>query len=137
MENKGKNLEKTQIQGLLSYYLNREKNKTEPTVQDVHLDEDSLTAFVEGNLSERESQPIVNHLIDCSFCRHVTTELVKLADVLSEEPITQTAVTEKQPSKVSKILQSLFSSILETNDSVVFAHHETEEPNKKEKPEEL
>ena len=43
-----------------------------------HLDEDSLSAFIEGQSSEREAQPMVSHLVDCSFCRHVTAELVRL-----------------------------------------------------------
>lgn len=132
MENTGKNLEELRIQGLLDRYLNR---KTVNGLAENHLDEDSLTAFVEGNLNERESKPIVSHLVDCSFCRHVTTELVRLDFAFADEPI-QAAVREKEPSKVSEVLSGLLSRLFGTGDGVVFAHHETEEPKKEEEKEE-
>lgn len=128
MENKGKNLEELRIQGLLDRYLNRQ---TANGLAENHLDEDSLTAFVEGNLNERESKPIVSHLVDCSFCRHVTTELVRLDFAFAGEPI-QAIVPEKEPSKVSEVLNGLLARLFGTGDSAVFAHHETEEPNKDE-----
>lgn len=132
MENTGKNLEQIRIQGLLDRYLNR---NTANNLAENHLDEDSLTAFVEGNLNERESKPIVSHLVDCSFCRHVTTELVKLDFAFAGEPV-QAVVTEKEPSKVSEVLNGLLSRLFGTGDGVVFAHHETEEPNKDEEKDE-
>ena len=80
MENKGLiNPQDIQIQGVIDRYL-RSKVSSEISTSsaDRHLDEDSLAAFTEGNISRREAQPIVSHLIDCSFCRHVTAELIKL-----------------------------------------------------------
>ena len=51
MENMGKrNSEELQIQGLLDRYLNRQAAANGLSTQENHLDEDSLTAFVEGNL---------------------------------------------------------------------------------------
>lgn len=129
MENRVDNFEESKIRGLLDYYLNRQKKENGISAQENHLDEDSLTAFVEGNLTARESQLIVNHLVDCSFCRHITTELVRLDYEFADEPMS-IAVTEKQPSKVSEVLQGLFSRIFGTSEDTVFAHHESEEPNK-------
>ena len=137
MENTGKrNSEELQIQGLLDRYLNRQ-NTDGLTNQQNHLDEDSLTAFVEGNLNERGAKPIVSHLIDCSFCRHVTAELVRLDLAFAGEEI-QAVVYENQPSSVSEVLSGLLARIFGTGDGAVFAHNETEEKvkNKDEKPEE-
>ena len=137
MENTGNiNLEEIRIQGLLDRYLNRQSAAALST-QENHLDEDSLTAFVEGNLSARESKPIVSHLVDCSFCRHVTAELVRLDLAFADEPV-QAVVQESQPSRISEVLNNLVSRIFGTSDSAVFAHHEAEEKaeSKEDKPEE-
>lgn len=126
MENTGNtNIEELRIQGLLDRYLNRQAASS-LTTQQTHLDEDSLTAFVEGNLSERESKPIVSHLVDCSFCRHVTAELVRLDLAFADEQV-QAVVQENQPSKVSEVLSGLLARIFGTGDSAVFAHQEAEE----------
>jgi hypothetical protein len=126
MENTGNtNIEELRIQGLLDRYLNRQAASSLAT-QQAHLDEDSLTAFVEGNLSERESKPVVSHLVDCSFCRHVTAELVRLDLAFADEQV-QTAVEESQPSRISEVLNNLLAKIFGTGDSAVFAHHEAEE----------
>jgi len=137
MENTGNiNLEEIRIQGLLDRYLNRQSAAAIAT-QENHLDEDSLTAFVEGNLSARESKPIVTHLVDCSFCRHVTAELVRLDLAFADEQV-NAVVQESQPSKISEVLNNLLARIFGTNDSAVFAHNEAEEKpeNKEDKAEE-
>lgn len=132
MENTGKNLEELRIQGLLDRHLNRQ---TVNSLAENHLDEDSITAFVEGNLNERESKPIVSHLVDCSFCRHVTTELVRLDFAFADEPV-HAIVKKKEPSRVSEILNGLLGRLFGTGESAVFAHHETEEPEKPEEKDE-
>jgi hypothetical protein len=134
MENKGK--EAIRIQGLLDRYLNRQSAVNGLSTQENHLDEDSLTAFVEGNLNQHEAKPIVSHLVDCSFCRHVTAELVRLDFAFADEQI-HSIVAESQPSRVSEVLNGLLSRIFGTGDSTVFAHHETDEkPENKEEKEE-
>lgn len=136
MENTGNiKLEELRIQGLLDRYLNRQSAASGLSTQENHLDEDSLTAFVEGNLSERESKPIVNHLVGCSFCRHVTAELVRLDLAFADEQV-HTVVEESQPSKISEVLNGLFAKIFGTGE--VFAHQQNEEKaeNKDEETEE-
>jgi hypothetical protein len=136
MENTGNiKLEELRIQGLLDRFLNRQSAASGLSTQQNHLDDDSLTAFVEGNLSERESKPIVSHLVDCSFCRHVTAELVRLDLAFADEQV-QTVVEESQPSKISEVLSGLLAKIFGTNE--VFAHNEAEEKteNKEENSEE-
>jgi len=124
MENTGNiKLEELRIQGLLDRFLNRQAAASGLSTQEKHLDEDSLTAFVEGNLSERESKPIVSHLVDCSFCRHVTAELVRLDLAFADEPV-KAFVQESQPSKISEVLNGLLARIFGPGDSAVFAHNE-------------
>jgi hypothetical protein len=114
-----------QIQGLLDRYLASRNKQTEAA--NGHIEEDSLSAFVEGTLNKRESESIVSHLVDCGFCRHATAELVRLDLAFAEEDI-PVATTSSEPSKISEVLSGLFSKIFGTSDGAVFAH---EEPEKK------
>ena len=125
MENKKfTNPQDIQIQGLLDRYLHSQASDKNAS-SEKHLDEDILTAFTEGNLNEREAQPIVSHLVDCSFCRHVTAELVRLDLAFAGEDV-QIATAENQPFKISEVLSGLLSRIFGTNDGAVFAHQEKE-----------
>ena len=119
----------SQIQELLGNFLRvRSSINNSDASHESHLDEDSLAAFVEGNLNRRESQPIVSHLVDCSFCRHITTELVRLdyafAEVEELQPVN--ILPESEPSRISDVLSGLLSRIFGGNDGAVFAHHESE-----------
>lgn len=140
MENKGKiNPTDLKIQGLLDRYLRVRSANISVENGQTHLDEDSLAAFVEGNLTRREAQPVVSHLVDCSFCRNITTELVRLDLAFAEntQPAAA-AATESQPTKVSEVLNGILSRIFGTSDGAVFAHHEddSEKESEKEKEEE-
>ncbi|MBS1793584.1 MAG: hypothetical protein JSS81_07010 [Acidobacteria bacterium] len=128
MENTLKlNSEELQIQGLLDSYLKRRTAGGSSTAAGSHLDEDTLSAFVEGSLSERETLPVVNHLVDCSFCRHVTTELIRFDLAFADVPV-EIAETEKQPAKISEILSGFVARLFGGNESAVFAHQEQEKP---------
>ncbi|MCU1288307.1 MAG: hypothetical protein JWN60_536 [Acidobacteria bacterium] len=106
---------------------------------DTHLDEDSLAAFVEGNLNQRQSQPLVKHLTNCSFCRHITAELIKLDYVFAqvEETRSLNYANETEPTKASEVLSGLLSRIFGDSASAVFAHNEAETGEEKDsaKPE--
>lgn len=126
--NKGNiNPREIKIQGLVDSYLRKEALINDFETVD-HLDEDTLTAFVEGNLTELEAKPITRHLVGCSFCRHITAELVKLDLAFAEE--TQPAlVPENEPTKVSEVLGGILSKIFGKTDGAVFAHEESKEEN--------
>ncbi len=127
MENKKLiNPQDIQIQGLLDRFLRSKVSLNNSTTQERHLDEDSLAAFAEGNLGEREALSIVSHLVSCSFCRHVTAELVRLDLAFADDEI-RVAANENQPSRISEVLNNLLSRIFGTNDGVVFAHQEKDE----------
>lgn len=139
MENKGKiNPTDLKIQGLLDRYLRVRSANISIENGQTHLDEDSLAAFVEGNLTRREAQPVVSHLVNCSFCRNITTELVRLDLAFAENKQSAAVATENQPTKVSEVLNGILSRIFGTSDGAVFAHHEddSEKEPEKEKEEE-
>lgn len=122
MENKGlTNPQDIQIQGVIDRYLRSQV--LNDSSQALHLDEDSLAAFTEGNLTEREALPIVSHLVDCSYCRRVTAELVRLDLAFAEDGV-QIVEVDNQPSRISEVLNNLLSRIFGANDSAVFAHQE-------------
>ncbi len=131
MINKGQiNSEELKIQGLLDRYVRfRSANNK---FNDNHLDDDTLTAFVEGKLDVRESPAIIKHLVDCSFCLHVTGELAKMNTVFAEDEVMSSA-SETQPTKVSEVLSGLLSRIFGINDGAVFAHEEKEDNKTEEK----
>jgi hypothetical protein len=121
------NSQEAKIQGLLDRYL--ASRPAAITSTEAHLDQDTLAAFTEGSLSEREAAPLVLHLADCSFCRHISAELVRLDLELSsdsEQSVTVQA-TSTEPAKISEVLSGLFAKIFGTNDSAVFAHEEKKE----------
>lgn len=122
--------EQTGIQSLLEQYLaSRASLKSSVGETSFHLDEDLLSAFTEGSLSERESVPVVRHLVDCGFCRHRTAELVMLDMELAEsEEISIPSTTE--PSSISKVLSEIMSRIF-GGEQAVFAHSEKDEDESK------
>src|SRR5687768_3253054 len=106
------NSEELRIQGLLDRYL---RFRSTTAISGAHLDEDSLNAFVEGRLTRRESTMVLSHLIDCSFCLNVTTELAKLELVFADEAAT-VSVPAAEPTKISDVLNGLLSRIFGTRD---------------------
>ena len=136
MNNKGQLKSKEiRIQGLLDNFLRTSTAKKEFSPKADHLDEDLLTAFVEGNLNEVESTPIISHLADCSFCRHVSAQLIKL-DVAFAEETEPAAVPIEEPASVGSVLSGILTRIFGTNDEAVFAHNEEEVEKKESKDEE-
>lgn len=126
MNTKGKiDPRELKIQGLVDGFL-RVSNTKEVSEKATHLDEDTLTAFVEGNLTEKEANPVTSHLVDCSFCRHITAELVKLDLAFSTEETT-VAIGKPEPTKVSEVLNGILSRIFGTSEGAVFAHQESDE----------
>jgi hypothetical protein len=135
MENEIKlNAQELQIQGLLDRYL-ASGNKS-ITAEGNHVDDDSLSAFVEGTLNRRESDSIVSHLVDCGFCRHTTAELVRLDLAFAEEAAPARIAAPAESSKISEVLSGIFSRIFGTTDGAVFAHEEKEEKKDEEKKDE-
>ncbi len=133
--NPQKNSRELKIQGMLGGYLRKNSTNTEFKGTESHLDEDSLSAFVEGNLSKREATPMVKHLADCSYCRDISSELVKL-DLAFAEDAQPIEIPKSEPTKVADVLNGILSKIFGANDNAVFAHNENEEEEDKEEQKE-
>ena len=119
------------MQNLLEAFLvSRKTLKSSAAETSFHIDEDSLTAFAEGNLAEREAVPVVDHLVNCGFCRHKTADLVRLALEFegSDEELSSAGVAE--PHKISEVLSGLLAKIFGTAEGAVFAHSEKDADNK-------
>jgi hypothetical protein len=92
---------------------------------DVHLDEDALSAFIEGRLSEAESAPVVSHLVGCGFCRRITAQLVRLETETSAGEINAPASSTEEPGRIRRFLQDLAARVVPPADDeeAVFAYH--------------
>jgi hypothetical protein len=97
-----------------------------------HLDADTLNAFVEGSLSEREIVPAIDHLLSCRFCLKSSAELIRLQNEFAEQTF-ERVVPESQASKISDVLAQLFGKVFGPSDAAVFAHEETEEKDESDK----
>lgn len=86
-----------------------------------HLDEDALSAFVEGRLSETESSPVISHLISCHTCRRFTAELVRLDSEIGYAETTAPP-SAAEPGRIRSLLEKLASRVLPDSDEV-FAYH--------------
>src|SRR3954449_8403713 len=121
-------IQNARIQGLLARYLALRPAGTSSNVGSSHLDEDTLSAFTEGRVSDREATPVILHLTDCNFCRHRTVELVRLdlnfADLNEAATVRETSA---EPASISSVLSGILARIFGTNDAAVFAHEERKE----------
>jgi len=120
--------EGTKLQGILAAYLTSRKPEPPATA---HLDQDTLAAFTEGTLNERESASAVSHLVECSYCRHITVELTRLELAFADDPVEARASgSVERPSKVSEVWSGLFEKIFGSSENAVFAHEEKDEDEK-------
>jgi|SRR3954470_23629124 len=119
------------IQGLIGRYLELRGRQPGRNESGTHLDEDTLSAFTEGAMGEREALPVINHLTDCSFCRHKTVELVQLDIAFADLDAPVQVREANEPVSVSSVLSNILSRIFGSSEAAVFAHEENE--NDKEK----
>lgn len=126
------NMNETERLGaMLQQYLQYRALTAPPVTAGRHLDEDALSVFVEGSLSEREAAPLMNHLVACASCRHTTAQLIRL-DVALEPELKPFKTTEPapEPSVFRRFFDSLRARVLHlgSESEVVFAYHETDNP---------
>jgi hypothetical protein len=111
-------------------HLRRRASTTSPFATGEHLDDDLLSAFTEGRLNENESAPVLSHLVACSFCRHITAELVRLdSDVGPERE--SPALVQKDDGRIRRMLDELGSRVFApSDDEAVFAYHSPADDSK-------
>ncbi len=108
---------------MIHQHLQRRALVAPPMLSETHLDEDALSAFIEGRLSEAESAPVVAHLVSCGFCRHITAQLVRLESEIGASETSLPPATE-EPGRIRRLLQELAARVLPSSeDEAVFAYH--------------
>ena len=89
-----------------------------------HLDEDALSVFVEGRLSEPEAAPLIRHLVTCASCRHITAQLIRLDTELVAAYAPAQAPQAEEPGRIRRLLADLAARVLPASEGdVVFAYH--------------
>src|SRR2546425_8623104 len=100
--------------------------KTESMTAAAHLDEDAMAAFVEGQLSENETQSIIIHLISCGSCRDFTARLIRLESSFAADD--ESTIVEEAPSRLRKFLAGLASQVIPSGgEDAVFAYQNPDE----------
>lgn len=108
---------------MVDVHLRRRADSAPPVASGEHLDDDLLSVFTEGRLSDSESAPILKHLVACSFCRHITAQLVRLESTV-EEPAEALPTTQEDPGRIRRLLDDLASrALVSSDDEAVFAYH--------------
>jgi hypothetical protein len=91
---------------------------------DDHLDEDSISAFVEGRLEEAESSSLISHLVQCSSCRYITAQLVRLESRVDSE---SEATAEEGPGRLRSFIDRLAAHLTPSfEEDAVFAYQDPE-----------
>ena len=86
-----------------------------------HLDEDAVSAFVEGRIEENESASIVSHLVACGSCRGATARLIRLESLAMDDD--EVIVPEHSPSRLRQWLEDLTAQVVpSTGEDAVFAY---------------
>ena len=100
--------------------------KTEPISATLHLDEDAMSAFVEGQLSENETRSIISHLTSCGSCRDFTARLIRLESTFTVDEVS--TMVEDAPSRLRQFLERFASQIIPSSgEDAVFAYQNPDE----------
>ena len=118
------NRETEGIRLMIHQHLQRNAMTASPFVASVHLDEDALSAFVEGRLTEQESAPVIQHLVGCGFCRRATAQLIRLESEIAPTDVTASEAVPDEPGRIRALLDNLASRVLpQSEGDAVFAYH--------------
>jgi len=88
-----------------------------------HLDEDTMSAFIEGRVGESGSSIIVSHLIVCPDCRGASAQLLRLESQFDDESYATTP--NDTPSRLRVFLEGLAAHVIPSSgEDVVFAYQD-------------
>jgi hypothetical protein len=93
---------------------------------EAHLDEDTISAFLESRLRDAEASPVISHLVACSSCRQTTAQLVRLESQITDDA--DVVVPEESPGGLRRAFEDLTSRLIHpAQEDVVFAYQNPEE----------
>src|SRR5437660_119832 len=99
---------------------------TESISAAAHLDEDAMSAFVEGQLSENETGSIITHLTSCGSCREFTARLIRLESTFTADE--ESLMVEDAPSRLRQFLERFASQVIPSgSEDAVFAYQNPDE----------
>jgi hypothetical protein len=88
---------------------------------EAHVDEDAMSAFVEGRIEENESGPIVSHLVACATCRGATARLIRLESLAIDDD--EVTTPEQGPGRLHQFLADLAAQVVPSSgEDAVFAY---------------
>ena len=103
---------------------------TEPISAAAHLDEDAMSAFIEGQLSESENRSIISHLTSCGSCRDFTASLIRLESTFTADD--ESTMVEETPSRLRQFLERFASQVIPSSgEDAVFAYQNPDENEEK------
>lgn len=110
---------------MVHLYLQHQAFVAPPVISGDHLDEDSLNAFVEGSLRERESARLTSHLVSCASCRRITSQLIRLEAAVSDAASDARALAQTGGrGRIRRLLEDLAARVIpSSDDESVFAYH--------------
>jgi hypothetical protein len=118
------NRETEGIRLMIHQHLQRSAMVAPPVAANLHLDEDALSAFVEGRLTETESSPVIQHLVGCAFCRRATAQLIRLESEIGPAESAPSETDRDEPGRIRSLLDNLASRVLpQSEGDAVFAYH--------------
>ena len=116
---------------MIHQHLQRRAMVAPPVVTNVHLDEDALSAFVEGRLTETEAAPVIQHLVGCGFCRRITAQVVRLESEIGPVEENVSDGSQEEPGRIRRLLDDLSSRVFpQPEGDAVFAYHAPAEDSK-------
>ncbi len=115
------------FQAFIDFFLKNKAGNETFDPHSYHLDEDVLSAFVDGQLFENEAVPVVSHLANCGYCRDISAKLIKLNAAFAEEHIATEARTEDSSEEISSVLTRVLENIFGNSKGAVFAHRQDDE----------
>jgi len=100
--------------------------RTESIPVTAHLEEDAMSAFVEGQLGENETRSIISHLTSCGSCREFTARLIRLESTFTAND--ESMMVEDAPSRLRQFLERFVSQIIPSSgEDAVFAYQNPDE----------
>jgi len=106
----------------------RLKSYTDFEALNTHPDDDSICAFVEGQLAEAGSSQMVSHLVACGSCRRTAAQLSRLDSQVNSE--NDSSLQDEGPGRLRLMLEGLASRVIPASqEDAVFAYQDPPELN--------